>query len=234
MTSNNFIKAGLRAVLAFGLAVAPLAMSPALATDDPATPAAPAAPAARAAAAAAPGVVINEAYLNGGSANAAYKNKFVELYNPTDADISLEGWSLQYRSASGQAAPSNVAALEGTIKAKDYYLVNGGSNGLNGRDLPATDYTLTTINPAGAGGTLILSSKADKLPADLPTGSLVGTANIVDLLGYGSSNTFETAAAPAASITTSLNRTDSADTDNNAVDFIKEAPSPKGRGCAPP
>ena len=31
------------------------------------------------------GVVINEAYLNGGSAGATYLNKFVELYNPTDA-----------------------------------------------------------------------------------------------------------------------------------------------------
>ena len=35
-------------------------------------------------------MIINEAYLNGGSANATYKNKFVELYNPTSADISLD------------------------------------------------------------------------------------------------------------------------------------------------
>ncbi|MGO2542817.1 MAG: hypothetical protein ACTH8J_16870, partial [Specibacter sp.] len=114
MTSNNFIKAGLGAVLAFGLAVAPLAISPAMATDEPATadPTAAAAtttesptaaaesttaelaptgalPAAvtQAGTLASPNVIINEAYLNGGSANASYKNKFVELYNPTDADI---------------------------------------------------------------------------------------------------------------------------------------------------
>ena len=47
------------------------------------------------------GVVINEVYARGGSANQPYVNKFVELYNPTDADVSLSGWSLQYRSATG-------------------------------------------------------------------------------------------------------------------------------------
>ena len=38
-------------------------------------------------------VVINEAYLSGGSAGAAFKNKFVELYNASDAPVSLDGWS---------------------------------------------------------------------------------------------------------------------------------------------
>ncbi len=51
-------------------------------------------------------VVINEAYLSGGSAGAAFKNKFVELYNASDAPVSLDGWSLQYRSARRSGAPS--------------------------------------------------------------------------------------------------------------------------------
>ena len=33
------------------------------------------------------GLVISEAYVNGGSANASYINKFVELYNPTSAAV---------------------------------------------------------------------------------------------------------------------------------------------------
>ncbi|MDJ0315268.1 ExeM/NucH family extracellular endonuclease [Arthrobacter sp. H35-D1] len=286
MTSNNFIKAGLGAVVAFGLAVAPLAISPALATDDPApgesTAVATASPApaetttgataspespdstgsaaasttaepapgdappapvpltdkpanALSASPAVPNVIINEAYVNGGSANAAYKNKFIELHNPTDADISLTGWSLQYRSAGGTAAPNDVAVLYGIIKANDYFLINGGSNGANGRDLPATDYTKTTINPSGSAGTLFLSNQAAELPADLATGSLVGTDGIVDVLGYGSSNTFETAPAPKPSVTNSLNRTDFADTDDNAADFSKQDPSPTGtQGGAEP
>ncbi|WP_343319220.1 ExeM/NucH family extracellular endonuclease [Arthrobacter sp. TMP15] len=246
MTSNTLIKAGLGALLAFGLAAAPLAVSPAMATGEPASPdsttselkpseplpsAVPSAepPAAAAAlSATAPAVVINEAYLNGGSTNAVYKNKFVELYNPTEADISLDGWSLQYRSATGTVAPTGLTALSGTIKANDYYLIKGNSNADAGRELPAVDSDSSSFAFSGKGGTLILSDKAEKLPADLATGSLIDVANVVDLLGYGPSNTFETAAAPAASVTTSLNRTTFADTDNNTADFSKQDPSPTG------
>ncbi len=218
MRNKSTTRAGLGAVLALGLVAAPLALSPVQAAP----------------AAAATHVIINEAYLNGGSANAAYKNKFVELYNPTAADISLNGWSVQYRSATGQGAPNNVAALTGTIKAGGYYLINGGSNGAVGLDLPPTDYTGATINPGGAGGTLILSNQATGLPADFGTGSLVGKPGIVDLLGYGTSNTFETTVATAASATVSLNRTDFVDTDNNQADFVKATPTPTGTGGGGP
>ena len=271
MTSNNFYKAGLGAALALGLAVAPLAIAPAMANDvpdatettaaastesaapestsesptaDPSPDLAPAdglpadAPAAEplAAAPAAPNVIINEAYLNGGSAGASYKNKFVELYNPTVADISLSGWSLQYRSATGDVAPTGLAPLTGTIKANNYYLIKGSSNADNGLELPATDGDASGFSFAGGGGTLILSDHATRLPANLATGSLVGTAGIVDLLGYGTSNSFETAASTNASVTTSLNRTAFADTDNNSADFSTAAPTPTGTagGDEPP
>ncbi|MEO8221911.1 MAG: ExeM/NucH family extracellular endonuclease [Specibacter sp.] len=251
MTSNTFFKAGLGAALALGLALAPLAISPALATDTTAptapTATASAAPVESATAAlaptgalapavalagtlAAPHVVINEAYLNGGSANSTYKNKFVELYNPTGADISLGGWSLQYRSATGTVAPTGLTALTGTIKANGYFLIKGNSNGAVGKDLPADDADSSGFAFAGGGGTLVLSNQAAQLPADLATGSLIGTAGVVDLLGYGTSNTFETAASAAASVTASLNRTGFADTDNNSADFAVGAPTPTGTG----
>lgn len=225
------MRAGLGAAMAFGLAVAPLAMSPALATGESVpTESTAAATAVSPAATGTPNVVINEAYLNGGSANASYVNKFVELYNPTNADISLAGWSLQYRSATGQVAPTGLAALSGTIKAKDHYLVKGNSNGAVGKALPAADADATGFSFAGGGGTLLLSDSSTRLPASLPTGSLVGTAGVVDLLGYGTSNTFETAASSAAGASTSLNRTAFADTDSNAADFTTAAPSPVGTG----
>jgi len=68
------------------------------------------------------GVVINEAYLSGGSKGAAYKNKFIELYNTTDNDVTLDGTSLQYRPASGTGASNAAADLTGVIKAKGHYL----------------------------------------------------------------------------------------------------------------
>ena len=44
-------------------------------------------------------VVISEVYGAGGNSGAAYDRDYIELYNPTDASISLAGMSVQYRSA---------------------------------------------------------------------------------------------------------------------------------------
>ncbi|MGM7666324.1 ExeM/NucH family extracellular endonuclease [Microbacterium sp. A93] len=171
-------------------------------------------------------VVISEAYTNGGSANAAFTHKFVELYNPTAADISLDGWSIQYRSATGEAAPSGVIELSGTIKAGGYYLVQGNANGAepNGEALPAADAGLdTSVSFSGTNGTLVLANQTEKV--SLPVGSVTAeaeVAGVVDLLGYGTSNTFETAAATGPSANNdpkSMTRTDGVDTDDNSADF---------------
>lgn len=165
------------------------------------------------------GVVINEVYLSGGSAGAAYSNKFFELYNPGNAAVDLAGWSLQYRPASGAAASSAVLPLTGTIAAAGYFLVQGASNGTSGAALPTPD-VVGTLNPSGSAGTIILSNTATALT--LPTGSVVGNPAVVDLLGYGTSNTFETAdaAAPAGNTDVkSLDRTSFLDSDSNAADF---------------
>ncbi|MDF2847699.1 MAG: ExeM/NucH family extracellular endonuclease [Oerskovia sp.] len=181
-------------------------------------------------------VVINEAYLNGGSANAPYLNKFVELYNPTAADIDLTGWSVQYRSATGTGASNGVVPLTGKIKAGGYYLVQGASNGANGAALPTPDAT-GTIAPQGQNGTLALVRSASAIT--ITPGSVVANPQVVDLLGYGTSNTFETAAAPAGTANTvpgSLNRAAGADTDDNSVDFAVSStvtPQNSGGGSGP-
>jgi len=165
------------------------------------------------------GVVINEAFLSGGSAGAAFNEKFVELYNPTDSDVSLDGWSLQYRSATGTGTFTGVTPLSGTIAAGGYFLVSGGSNGTNGADLPTPDVD-GTINPSGTTGTILLANVATA--QSLAPGSVTTGGAVVDLLGYGASNTFETALAAAPSSNTnapSFNRTDGVDTDNNLADF---------------
>ena len=145
-------KTALGTALSAGLIAAPLAAVPAFAVEV--SPAAGTSP-----------VIINEAYLSGGSAGAAFKNKFVELYNTSDAPVSLDGWSLQYRSATGTAAPSFAAPLTGSIPAKGYYLLKGGSNGTTpaGAELPAADVTATGFNPAGGAGTIVLAKQAAAL-----------------------------------------------------------------------
>ncbi len=177
------------------------------------------------------GVVINELYMNGGSANASYLNKFVELFNPTAADIPLTGMSLQYRSATGTASPTSVAVLTGIIPAGGTYLVSGGSNAANGAELPAPDQVEASVNFAGGGGAVFLANQTGALtPA---TGDLAGAAGIIDMVGYGSANSYEAAVAPKASVTLSINRTGGVDTDNNAADFSTAAPTPTPSGYIP-
>jgi len=181
------------------------------------------------------GVVINEAYLSGGSAGAAFTNKFVELYNPTTAPVTLDGLSLQYRSATGTGAFNGVAPLKGTIPAGGYFLVQGNSNGTNGAALPTPDAT-TTLSPSGTNGTLALVEGTAAVT--LTPGSTVGVDGVIDLLGYGTSNTFETAAAAAPTSNTdvrSLNRTDGVDTDDNGADFTLSATiTPQNSGDTDP
>lgn len=181
------------------------------------------------------GVVINEAYLSGGSAGAAFKNKFVELFNPTAAPITLDGMSLQYRSATGTGAANGVAPLTGVIPAGGYYLVQGNSNGANGAELPTPD-AVSTLTPSGTNGTLALVEGTSAVT--LTPGSVVGVDGVVDVLGYGTSNTFETAAATPPTGNTdvkSLNRTAGADTDDNSADFTLSATiTPQGTGGSDP
>ncbi|WP_227468269.1 ExeM/NucH family extracellular endonuclease [Microbacterium sp. YJN-G] len=169
------------------------------------------------------GVVISEAALSGGSSGAAFKNKFIELYNPTGADITLDGMSLQYRAAGTTTAFTGIAALSGVIPPGGYFLVQANSNGTTGAALPTPD-VVSSLTPSGTTGTLALVSGTAAINPG--TGSLVGVDGIVDLLGYGGSNTFETALAPAPtsnSSAPSMNRTDGADTDDNSADFTLSA-----------
>ena len=169
------------------------------------------------------GVVINEAYLSGGSAGAAFRNKFVELYNPTAEPIALDGMSLQYRSATGTGAFNGVAPLSGTIPAGGHFLVQGNSNGANGAALPEAD-VVSTLSPSGTTGTIALVEGTAAVT--LAPGSVAGVDGVVDLLGYGTSNTYEGAAAAAPTSNTdvkSLNRTNGADTDDNRADFSLSA-----------
>ncbi|MCB1281301.1 MAG: lamin tail domain-containing protein, partial [Salinibacterium sp.] len=213
-TPRKSLKSAFASLLGLVLVAAPLAAIPAQANT------------------AGTGVVINELYMNGGSSGASYVNKFVELYNPTAVDIPLSGMSLQYRSRTGTGDPTSVAALTGVIPAHGTYLVGGGSNAGNGAALPTPDQSDNTLNFAGAGGLVILANQTTALNPG--TGDVAGAAGVIDLVGYGTANSYETAAAPAASVSTSINRTNGADTDDNSADFSAAAPTPTPSGYVPP
>ncbi|MBC7629943.1 ExeM/NucH family extracellular endonuclease, partial [Aeromicrobium sp.] len=183
------------------------------------------------------GVVIHEIYVNGGSAGATYRNKFVELRNPTDTKVDLNGWSIQYRSASGVAAFSGVTALgDHHIEPGGTFVISGNSNAANGAMLPTPDVA-GSIGFSGSSGTIALSTSTTPLTGTPDV--VLADSNLVDLIGYGGSLTFETAVkSSGTSVTSSLNRTNAADTDtdtdtdNNSTDFTAGSPLPQPCGAA--
>lgn len=166
------------------------------------------------------GLVISEVF-GANSATNLYNQDFVELHNPTDTPISLDGKSIQYRSATGTSAPSGVTALTGSVAAGGYYLI-GMAATAGGTSIPTPDAT-SSINLSGTTGTVVLADKSTALTiAELPVGDVAtnGATNVVDLLGYGTSNTYEGAVRAGAPTNTTTAIRVQTDTDNNSTDFV--------------
>ncbi|MDQ1130776.1 ExeM/NucH family extracellular endonuclease [Microbacterium sp. SORGH_AS_0888] len=171
-------------------------------------------------------VVINEVYGGGGNNGATYTNDFIELYNAGDTALSLEGYSVQYRSGTGTGAATGVTALTGSIEPGATYLVAEAAGSGGTTPLPTPDAT-GTIAMSGTAGTVWLADTTEAINPG--TGSVVGAAQVVDLIGYGA-NTFEGSAAAKLSNTTAATRTDGADTNVNSADFTVAAPTPQSSG----
>ena len=185
-----------------------------------------------------PNVVISQVYGGGNNTGATYRNDFVEVFNRGAAAVSLTGMSVQYASATGTGTfgSNGVATLSGTLSAGQYYLVQLAGGTTNGIALPTPDATYTSPNLSGTGGKVVLVNSASGLacnggsdPCDSSE-----TALIIDLVGYGTANFFEGAAAPTLSNSTAAFRAAGGctDTDNNSSDFAAATPSPRNTATA--
>jgi hypothetical protein len=190
--------------------------------------------AAPAALASTSGVVISQVY---GANGNVYASDYVELHNTSAAAVSVSGWSLQYGSATGTGnfSGNGVVALSGSIPAGGFYLVKL-STSTAGTTLPTADAT-GSINLSGTAGKVVLANIATGLACNGSSTvcSATQSAQIEDLVGYGSANFFEgTAAAPAASNTLALFRAANGCTDsnNNGADFATGTPAPRNSASA--
>ncbi|HEY0639789.1 MAG TPA: lamin tail domain-containing protein [Pseudonocardiaceae bacterium] len=183
------------------------------------------------AAAVSPDVVLAEVYGGGGNTGAPYTHDFVELYNRGAAPVSLAGWSVQYASASG--VTWLVTPLAGSVAAGGRYLVRLASGGAVGAALPTPDATGTT-NLSASSGKVALVTNATALGCG---SNCEAAAGVRDFLGFGAANDYEGSPALTLSNTQSATRTTpTTDTDNNAADFGRVAPTPQnsasgGGGC---
>jgi len=139
---------------------------------------------------------ISQVY-GGGGGKGYYLYDYVELFNGGATTVDLSNWSLQYGSATGNFASSagNLYAFPAgtTLAAGKYLLVQVGSAGTSGINLPVTpDLVTQNLSMGQASGkvalaniTTALGCGADATPCTLPH------ANIVDMAGWGKSNLSE-------------------------------------------
>jgi uncharacterized protein len=185
------------------------------------------------AAAASTGLVINEVYGGGGNSGATLKNDFIELANRGAGAASVDGWSVQYISASpGATTTWQVTALTGSADAGGEYLVGEAAGAGGTADLPATQAT-GSINMSATAGTVALVDNSTPLTCKTAA-DCAADSDVVDLVGYGTAVIDEGSDAPATSSTTSAQRTTAPDTDQNGTDFIAAAPTPGAANSAGP
>lgn len=188
------------------------------------------------------GVVISQVYGGGGNSGAPYTHDFVELFNRGTTPVALNGWSIQYASATGTgnfgASSTQLTELPNvTLQPGQYYLVQQ-AGGTVGVALPAPDLIDPTpiAMAAGAGKVALVSSTASLgCNGGSAPCSAAQLAQIVDLVGYGNANFFEgSGAAPTLSNTTAALRKSSGctETDHNAGDFEAAAPNPRNTASA--
>ncbi|RZK24021.1 MAG: T9SS type A sorting domain-containing protein [Hymenobacter sp.] len=177
-------------------------------------------------------LVISQVYGAGGNANAAYNQDFVELFNRSTSPVTLTGWTIQY-AASGAVfggAANTYALSSATIPAGGYYLVSIGSAGSVGTAIVADQAaTSITMGLSAMAGKIALANNAAVVTYTAPNAF---SANVVDVVGYGSgTDAYEGSAragAPANStLSTFRANAGCTDTNNNGADFASGAASPR-------
>jgi large repetitive protein len=136
-------------------------------------------------------VIISEVAVAG---PASANDEFVELYNPTDQDIDITNWKLQYKPGSGGSFNSSVTISPPTgqttvkIRAHGYFLL-AQTGYTRGAGEPAADKTYSfSLSGATGGGHIRIG------PNSLTTA--VTDANTVDRFTYGGADTPEGQNAP--------------------------------------
>jgi predicted extracellular nuclease len=186
-----------------------------------------------AASAASSTIVISQIYGAGSNSGAAWQNDYVELVNLSNAPVSVDGWSVQYASATGTGtfASNGVAVLGGTIPAGAYYLVKLAGGTTAGAPLPSFDASSNAINMSGTNGKVIVANVSTGLACNGGSAPCTSqAAQIIDLIGYGTANFFEgagAALAPSATLADFRANNGCTDTDNNNADFATAAAAPR-------
>lgn len=177
-------------------------------------------------------VIINQVY--GASDDGCADHSFIELYNPTDTAVDLNGWSVQYRSSKEgpQADKWNVLELTGAVGAGDYYLIRCGAVKTPSGSFKVPQGNLEwdmVLYNKGLSVALLSTTEAltDAFSGDIAADGFVLPQGFVDLAAVQGNDAtdeqippaYEGAYAAIQSKKKAIRRVDFTDTDDNAKDF---------------
>lgn len=137
-------------------------------------------------------------------------DEFVELFNPTNSAISVDGWKLK-RKTQGGAENTLVASLSGVLAPRTYFLITHPE--YNGTTTSDFEYSSTSSGMLAINNTVLLYNHENA---------------VIDKVGMGLAGDFEGTAAPNASPEGSIERLldtsngHGVDTDNNLMDFVSQ------------
>ncbi|MBL0692269.1 lamin tail domain-containing protein [Comamonas sp. JC664] len=132
-------------------------------------------------------IVISEISARGATAQ---NDEFIELYNPTGADITLDNWKVQYKSATSTTNYSgSVDIPNGTVIRAYGFLLLAHNTGYTGTVTKDVGYAFDMSASQTAGGHVRIGPNLDATNLNDP--------NTVDKMGYGTANQPEGSAAPA-------------------------------------
>lgn len=183
-------------------------------------------------------VRINQIFPAGGFTAGAPRADFVELFNASDAPVSLAGWSVQI--AQPTQAVWQAIPLSGTIGPRGYYLVQTTGNAALGTALPTPDAQGNVDLPFPSGKVGLVSTTA--LIAGRPPCPFPST--VKDFVGYGTTADARTPCslpnvtlnnAPTPTTTMGLLRAcgGNADSGSSASLFSLAAPTPRNTMSPP-
>jgi hypothetical protein len=166
-------------------------------------------------------VRISQVYGGGGSSSGTYKYDYVELFNSAGVPADIGGWAIMYASSTGSFGTATysytVFPTGTTIPACGYFLIQAGSAGTGGGDLPTPDGVLYAYMSGTSGKVALMPSAT----VGWACSGDVSALGAVDFVGYGGATCYETAAASYTdAVTCNVRKLDGmTDTDDNSADF---------------
>lgn len=186
-------------------------------------------------------VVISQVYGGGGanSGTPTYKVDYIELHNVSATTQNLDGFSIQYASSAGLFSNFYAIPAGTSIPAGGYLLIQSGTVGTAGADLPVASDLTAGLNLSGSSGKVVLASQATALGCGSTAAPC--TSGIIDLVAYGGAtgaNEGGTTVNNGVALTTTVGavrkNNGCQDTDNNLADFdVITAPVPRNSASTP-